>query len=213
MNRIVLNKKRNTYIVYVDKKRFTYSISRYDNFAYKLAQLSLKNKIKYYDYYIPIKNSIFILINTKAYGLKIVIIDKNNLDIIKNSKVSIYKDNHAHTFYASTKYGKLHRLIMKPKCPSKLVDHINRNGLDNRKCNLRIVSTSINNRNSNLRVDNKTGIKGISENDRRFRVYWYDKDCHKHSKSFSKTKYGYQNAKQLAINFRLYVEQENNYLS
>lgn len=55
------------------------------------------------------------------------------------------------TFYVKGRYERggtlirLHRLIL---CfPLLQVDHINRNGLDNRRCNLRLVTQSENNRN------------------------------------------------------------------
>lgn len=50
----------------------------------------------------------------------------------------------------------LHRFIMKPKS-NELIDHINRNTLDNRKCNLRICNYSENNRNRK----SKNNVKGI----------------------------------------------------
>ena len=53
------------------------------------------------------------------------------------------------------KKGKLHRIIMSLKKHDGLVvDHINKNGLDNRTKNLRVVSVSINNRNTNIRKTN-----------------------------------------------------------
>lgn len=57
---------------------------------------------------------------------------------------------------------KLHRMIMDaPK--GVLVDHINRNRLDNRRSNLRLATPLENTRNTSLAKNNTTGYKGVSE--------------------------------------------------
>lgn len=48
------------------------------------------------------------------------------------------------------------------------IDHINRDRCDNRWCNLRPASKTLNGYNMSLRKDNKTGIKGVT----RFRGKW-----------------------------------------
>lgn len=54
----------------------------------------------------------------------------------------------------------LHRVIMDfPQ--GRQVDHINRDGLDNRRCNLRLADNSQNHGNVGLRSDGTSGYKGV----------------------------------------------------
>lgn len=56
---------------------------------------------------------------------------------------------------------RMHRLIVEAK-PGDIVDHINGNGLDNRRTNLRIVSHAENCQNRiGPRSDNKSGANGV----------------------------------------------------
>lgn len=112
--------------------------------------------------------------NEKGVKIKITkgfysLIDEE--DFLRVSKfkwsASVYKNN----FYAITDiYQKnkkkkirtgMHRFLMNfPK--NKDVDHINGNGLDNRKINLRVCSRSQNSMNRDKSSLNKSGYKGVS---------------------------------------------------
>jgi hypothetical protein len=54
----------------------------------------------------------------------------------------------------------MHRFIL--NAPSGMVvDHINGNGLDNRRCNIRLASRSQNMHNSKMQCNNTSGFKGV----------------------------------------------------
>ena len=55
----------------------------------------------------------------------------------------------------------LHRIIAGAKC-NEIVDHINCNKLDNRRCNLRICTVAENGRNRSKPKNNSSGYKGVS---------------------------------------------------
>ena len=211
-NHIAYSKQQNTYYVYVDGKRYSYGIKRYGKkFSLKLCELSLVKKRRYNDYFEEQEDGTTkFFIYTQKWGIKIVIVDTEDAKIFYDCKISIKQSGN--TFYASTKYGKMHRMIMNPKSSKEIIDHIDRNGLNNSKKNLRIVDVSINNRNTKIRKDNTSGRKGVCEDQNRFRVFWYNDKKQKLSKSFSKRKFGIQKAYKLAVSFREKVEKENSYI-
>jgi len=74
--------------------------------------------------------------------------------------------SHCKSEYASStgpkkSHLKMHRIIMKAE-KGKIVDHINGNGLDNRKENLRIATYAQNSYNSGRQKNNSSGFKGVS---------------------------------------------------
>jgi hypothetical protein len=57
---------------------------------------------------------------------------------------------------------RMHRDIMGSMCAGKLVDHSNGNGLDNRRCNLRVCTISQNAMNGRRATNNTSGYKGVN---------------------------------------------------
>lgn len=108
-----------------------------------------------------------IKINSPKYGEKMILIDDEDYDKIKDYKWGIVKDRTC--FYARRvlRSGKkqvtikMHRLIM-GDCNDNIIDHINHDGLDNRKSNLRICTHSENLRNCRKQNRNTTSLyKGV----------------------------------------------------
>lgn len=91
----------------------------------------------------------------------------DNADYERLASIKWYAQKIGNTFYTGNKrYGYMHRFIM--GYPSDgLVDHINHDGLDNRKLNMRVVSQSQNQMNRASAPSNSTsGVRGVTWNKR-----------------------------------------------
>lgn len=101
----------------------------------------------------------------KLFSGEMVKIDEEDYEIIKNykwrlNKTKKYKYAVAYKLKSKNKTVVMHRLIMKAT-KRQMIDHINGDGLDNRKLNLRFCNKSLNAANSCLHRDNKSGYKGV----------------------------------------------------
>lgn len=88
----------------------------------------------------------------------VVLIDDEDYDKIKDITWYIHCDNRV-SCKINGKAQYLHSFILNT---NKLIDHIDRNAFNNQKSNLRLATKSQNAMNSKLRVDNTSGIKGVS---------------------------------------------------
>lgn len=115
-----------------------------------------------------IENIAYITINSKKFGELKCLIDTEDLDKVKDICWNVDKDK-----YPTHKNIRMHNLILSPK-EGCVIDHINHNTLDNRKCNLRIVTYRANNLNRILNKNNKTGITGVrfKKNENVYEVYY-----------------------------------------
>lgn len=105
------------------------------------------------------------------FGGKVVIVDAANYEELSRYKWYASRGHAEDVFYAfravripkenKTVRIPMHRQIM-GRIPSGLfVDHVNRNGLDNRRANLRVCTKAQNTMNQKLRADNSSGYKGV----------------------------------------------------
>ena len=113
-----------------------------------------------------------LVIESKRRGTQKVLVDEEDWDLVNQYKWHIWGRDSRNSLYAltkipapETKRGKkdlpMHRLIMNaPK--GMQVDHINHNGLDNRKQNLRICTPGQNRQNQGKTRSNTSGFKGVS---------------------------------------------------
>ena len=105
-------------------------------------------------------------IKINCNGEKLVtFIDTKNLPIVDAYAGRWYGFRSGNTVYVLLVNVKeslrMHRVIMNP-LEGQIVDHKNRNGLDNRIINLRLCSKAENNQNKNISKNNKSGYRGVS---------------------------------------------------
>lgn len=215
---ITYNKKLNCYSANIHGKQFLYAVSKYGPMAKLLAEQSLKDEKRHKHIFEDNNNSLIMKIyHAPTDTIYDVFIDKEDLPLVEPYKWYINTPQNAKTLYvANDKLGKLHRYLMNPK-EDEIIDHINRNGLDNRRKNLRITTASINSRNMDTKSCNKLGQNGVAyckaekNKSARYRVHWQDSNKKFRTKSFSIAKY--PDALKRAIAFRKKMEKENNYLA
>lgn len=98
---------------------------------------------------------------------KWVIIDESDYPLIRNRAWHLKDGKYAQTNVYTKgirKHPKMHRVILGLKeGDGKIVDHINRDGLDNRRCNLRLCNPSQNSSNK-IQKKNKLGLIGVTKN-------------------------------------------------
>lgn len=105
-------------------------------------------KHKYNDY-VKINDSLSkMIIDSRKYGKFEILIDTESTNRLKERIWSIAKRDTVRTkFYAQSNKGELlHRYLLNPD-KDEVIDHINRNTLDNRLANLRVCNSSVNNKN------------------------------------------------------------------
>ncbi len=102
---------------------------------------------------------------------QVAIIDDSDYELVKNYSWNAVFKSTSNSWYAfirvkSSELKKtitlyMHQLFLQPK-NGFLIDHINHDTLDNRRCNLRYATKSQNAMNMKMRCDNISGAVGVS---------------------------------------------------
>jgi hypothetical protein len=118
-----------------------------------------------------------IVVTSRKHGRKVILVDDQDFIIVSQYNLSVVKGRN--TFYAvyrgtKTKFS-LHRFLLKPSSRTIFIDHIDGNGLNNQRSNLRFCSNSQNIANGRLASNNSTGYKGVSfhKNIKRYQAHIY----------------------------------------
>lgn len=93
-----------------------------------------------------------------------ILVDETDAALVSQWKWRVSPQGYAsRTGYKNGRFIKIlmHRLIMEPIPEGLEVDHINRNRLDNRRENLRVVTHAVNQRNSGMASNNTSGYRGV----------------------------------------------------
>ena len=113
------------------------------------------------EYYINDNVAHIILRNGKNQDIAEVKIDIDDIDSVIKYKWRLNTWGYAESII-NDKHVLMQRFIMNEYDKCNIVDHINRDKLDNRKSNLRIVDKSFNAVNTDIRLNNTSGVTGVS---------------------------------------------------
>lgn len=148
-----------------DSNRMFCSISCSNNAKIGIKKIKKGNEIKIFNDFAKI------IVNSKKFGIKEVLIDLDDIEKVKKYTWCLTHSRDMN-LYAMTKTSenktiKLHRYLMNfPN--NKDIDHINHNTLDNRKFNLKVCSRAENNQNLGIRTNTKLGLKYITKRNKAY---------------------------------------------
>lgn len=115
-----------------------------------------------------------IVIHSKTYGRKEVLVDDEDYELVSQYKWNLDKIPNSNKFYAIHSFNKgkdengtyrfssfkMHRLIM--RFPKTKIDHKDNDGLNNLRSNLRLATNNQNGYNQTINANSKSGFKGVS---------------------------------------------------
>lgn len=102
-----------------------------------------------------------IIVNSERWGEKRILVDDEDYESLNQYKWYIYKGGH--TFYAGRwPHIIMHRVLLGVTDRRRLVDHIDRNGLNNQRSNIRACNYSENSMNSKPEAGSTSRFRGIT---------------------------------------------------
>jgi len=115
----------------------------------------------------PDMGTVRIPLSSRKYPNLYTVVDEQDAEIVRrHTWVPFVRLDRSGTVYAKARVsGKsvfLHRLLMHPE-RGEYIDHIDGDGLNNQRSNLRLCSNSDNLMNRGLNSNNRTGYKGVSK--------------------------------------------------
>lgn len=106
-----------------------------------------------------------ITVNSKVWGVKEILIDDVDYQFLNQYKWQVLKNTNRNTFYATSRQnGKtvyMHRLLLGLTNRKTVADHIDLNGLNNQRTNLRAASIMQNNCNRDGEKNHSSKYKGV----------------------------------------------------
>lgn len=104
-----------------------------------------------------------VVIRQKNGNVHITIVDAQDYPLVSEFRWALSSKGYAtHIRHAGPVRLRMHRVIMGAIPPGRVVDHIDRNPLNNVRANLRLATPGENQRNSKKPVTNTSGYKGVS---------------------------------------------------
>jgi hypothetical protein len=133
--------------------------------------------------------------------------DVEHLPFVEERIWSANKSKDKYTYYVKSRESKRrqqnHCLFHNRVFPEyEEVDHINRDGLDNRSLNIRDGSGRVNPNNKRIQKNNKSGVKGVYQTGNYWVAQWSNGNGKRSRRTFSISKYGEEEAFKMACECR-----------
>lgn len=108
---------------------------------------------------LPLSKGQFCKISQEDYE----VLSKHKWSAAWNKNTSSYYATRNHVYMGKKVHVRMHRFLLlgMEMGRDRLVDHMNRDTLDNRRCNLRICTPGQNMANSRIHSNNSSGFKGV----------------------------------------------------